>query len=118
MEEQKFIDLTNLGNGTAVERFEDGFKEVLENCMDVNTVQKRVRKVILEVTLLPNEERTEVAMSIKCETKLSPPSPVESIAFIGRKDGIAIAVEHNPEQERLFENNNELEQQRKDGTND
>jgi len=102
-EVEKVVELTNLGKGAVVERFNDALEEVFLNCMDINTIQKKMRKIKLEVSFLPNEERNAVGTQIKCETVLAGANPVETLLFIGKHHGKIVGIEHNPEQQQLFQ---------------
>lgn len=103
MDDKKVVELSNLGRGALIERFNDALAEVFENCTDINTIQKKLRKVKIEVSFKPNEERTTVQTEIKCNTVLAAVNPVETLLFIGKRNGKFVGVEHDPEQQQLFE---------------
>lgn len=94
------VSLANLARGGAIERFDDEFKRVLDNIMDLNTADGP-RSVTLKVTLSPNEERTSAGVSIHVDSSVRGPKAVPTMIFIGKDRGESVAYEHNPEQLKL-----------------
>lgn len=70
------ISLANLAGGAAIERFDVALQEVLNNIQNVNTESTEARKVVLEVTLKPDEYREQVNISLKVVAKNAPLSPM------------------------------------------
>lgn len=92
------ISLEDLGDGYAAARFHEELKRVLANIDDPNTDWKKVRKIKLEVTLRPFEDRSTASMDISVTSSLAPAKAKGSTAFIGRDRGQWVAYEHNPKQ--------------------
>jgi hypothetical protein len=105
MAEETEVSLESLGNGAAVELFSDALGKVLNNIVDINTDPKAVREVTLKVKIKPNEDREVGQVQISTATKLAPIKSVDTVVFIGRRGGQAIAVESNPKQPGLFNTN-------------
>ena len=97
-QDQEELTLTNLGNGGAVELFEEELGKLLENILDPNTDPKAKRKLSLEVTFAPNSDRNEVAIDVACKSKLAPMVSAAATVFVGRRHGRTIAVTHDPRQ--------------------
>lgn len=99
---ERELCLETLREGAAVERFNDELKTVLANCVDWNTNHKTKRSITLTVDFMPKEDRKEMEISIKCVSKLAPPKPVDSYAYISAlEDGPVTATEYNPRQPEL-----------------
>jgi hypothetical protein len=103
MSEVEVVTLSNVGDGAALELFQAAFGRVLENVADPNTDWKAKRKVTLEITVTPNEDRNASEIGIKCNTKLAGLKGVETYVHLGRHAGQLVAVENNPKQQRLFD---------------
>ena len=67
--------LETIGGGEAVNKFNYELNKVIANCKDLNTEAKKVRKVILEVSLLPDEARENIAVKIQASSKIAPDAP-------------------------------------------
>lgn len=80
------IDLEKFAGGALAEKFNMGLKEVLENIADPNTDPKKKRKLTLELSFEPDEERELSMVDIVVKTKLQPNMPVATKIIID-KDG-------------------------------
>lgn len=96
------ITLESLGSGGAVELFEREFTRVLDNIADVNCEAKAPRKVTLEVTIKPTEDRASGRIAVKVSSVLAGTKPLVSTVFMGKKDGQFVAVAMDPRQSNLF----------------
>lgn len=86
------LSVDSIYQGGLVERLHGEINRVLENIMDVNTPAKKPRKVKLELTIKPNEQRNmaEVVIATSCVT--CAPEPLETSITFG-KDFTTGAVE-------------------------
>lgn len=82
----KMFDLEKFAGGALAEKFNVGLKEVLENISDPNTDPKKKRKLTLELSFEPDEERELSMVDIVVKTKLQPNMPVATKIIID-KDG-------------------------------
>lgn len=88
------IDLNTLADGALKEKFEHELEKVLENIQDLNTDHKTKRKLIVELTFVPNEGRDLSAISILTKTKLADRDGTSTTIAIGTdKDGNIITQE-------------------------
>lgn len=88
------IDLNTLADGALKEKFEHELEKVLENIQDLNTDHKTKRKLIVELTFVPNEGRDLSAISILTKTKLADRDGTSTTIAIGTdKDGNLITQE-------------------------
>lgn len=96
------VRLSSLMDGAADVLFADAFAEVLKNVEDPNADPKAKRKIVLTITVKPNEKRSDAALEMDCKTKLAALKPISSVALLGHSDGEFAAVEVCA-QEDLFE---------------
>lgn len=83
---EKIFDLEKFAGGALAEKFNIGLQEVLENIADPNTDPKKKRKLTLELSFEPDEERELSMVDIVVKTKLQPNMPVATKIIID-KDG-------------------------------
>lgn len=90
------INLEKFAGGALAEKFNMGLKEVLENIADPNTEAKKKRKLTIELTFNPDEERELSLVDILVKTKLEPSKAVATKILIDKdgKGGV-IASEYN-----------------------
>ncbi len=90
------INLEKFAGGALAEKFNIGLKEVLENIADPNTEAKKKRKLTVELTFNPDEERELSLVDILVKTKLEPPKAVATKILIDKDgQGGIIASEYN-----------------------
>ena len=96
------ISLVDIGQGAAVEKFDHELQQALDNIQDPNTPARKARKVVLTVTITPDEEREMGKVRIEAKCVLPAPEPSDIKWFLGRKpDGKGEASEYNPRQHRM-----------------
>ena len=69
------VSLTNLGGGAAVELFDNELALVLDNIQDPNTEARKVRKITLEITIKPDNDRSFGEVMIQAKSAIAPSSP-------------------------------------------
>lgn len=90
------INLEKFAGGALAEKFNIALKEVLENIADPNTAAKAKRKLTVELTFTPDEERELSMVDIVVKTKLEPPKSVATKILIDKDgNGGIIASEYN-----------------------
>ncbi len=102
--DEQFVRLDSLGQGAAIEKFEDELNRVLENVLDPNTKPTTSRSVTLTVTLKPDEDRSFANTVIEVKSKLAPSRAVGTALYIGRHAGRAVATERDTRQMRFDDN--------------
>lgn len=83
---QQEINFATLAAGAVQEVFDHELKKVFENIMDVNTPSATKRKLVLEITLSPNDERDMAQVDFQVKKTLAPIKAVTSAIVMG-KDG-------------------------------
>ena len=98
----KFPSIETIANGAIKEAFDNELVKAGRNIADPNTNWKTARKIIVEVTLSPDETREIASVNIVCKSKLPEAKPVPTTLFIGERKGlIAITEKHHLNQELL-----------------
>lgn len=100
--EQK-VSLETIGGKAAGELFDAELNRVLQNIADPNTDSKSKRVITLTFTFKPGKERNTAKVETKCRATLAGINTVESDLFIGMSKGKLIAVENDPRQGQLFD---------------
>lgn len=96
----ELTNLMNIGQGAALEKWQDEFNKVLENIHDPNTKFDKTRKIILTVEFSPDKNRHYIATSIHADSKLAPYSEFNTTLATGIQNGTPVAAEIV--QEKLF----------------
>ena len=100
-EEREVLSLNNIRDGGAIEMFDRALSEVLRNINDINTTLK-ARKITLEVTFTPSEDRSLIAIDIACNPKLCGQESEKTTAdFQLDQRGHAVAYERQSRQKTL-----------------
>ena len=107
MEKQEYeeISLANIGGGASSELFKRELDSVLENIADVNTAAKGVRKITLEFTIKPTENRDMGEVSVSCHSKLARVKPAAATMYLVKKGHQTKAYHHNINQTEMNLNN-------------
>jgi len=89
------INLEKFAGGALAEKFNVGLKEVLENIADPNTEPTKKRKMTVELTFDPDQDRELSVVGITVKTKLVPNTPVATKIIIDRDgNGGIVASEY------------------------
>ena len=103
MTEKETVTLSNLCGGAVEEVFQREWAQVLANIGDVNTNPEAKRKLTLEFTVKPFEDRSGAQVTFACKSKTVPVEEVKGTIFLQRQGLAMVAVPHDPKQIRLFE---------------
>ena len=102
MEKQE-ISLSNICGGAVEEVFQREWASLLANVADVNTDPEAKRKLTLEFTIQPFEDRSGAKVTFHCKSKVVPVDSVSGTVFLQRRGLVMVAVPHDPQQSRLFD---------------
>lgn len=72
MAERPIKSLSDLMDGGLEERFNQELTKVWQNVYDPNTNPTAARKVVMEVKIVPNEQRDSVQFHVNVSSKLAP----------------------------------------------
>jgi hypothetical protein len=97
------VSLSNLCGGAIEEVFQREFAQVLANIADVNTDPEAKRKITLEFTILPFEDRSGAQVTFACKSKTVPVEAVKGTVFLERRGLVMVARPHDPKQQRMFD---------------
>lgn len=114
------VSLETIGRGALSELFAAELDRVLANIADPNTDPEQKRQITLTVTFKPGRDRDKADVEMKCGSKLAGIVTVSTQLFMGRQRGKLIAVENDPRQSNLFDEQKErqlaaVSQFKKDG---
>lgn len=94
---EQLADLATIGAGATAEKFQAELRTVLANIKDPNTDPKAKRKIVLEFTFYPDQERETVMVAITASSRLGATKPSGDVMFIGQHDGQTVGtVVHGP----------------------
>jgi len=96
--DEKFLSLQTLGQGAAVEIFNEELTKMLDNVLDPNTSATAARSVTLTFAVTPDEDRSFGSGKIDVSSKLAPHKSVGLPVYIGRHAGKAVATERDSRQ--------------------
>lgn len=97
------LSLQNLGDGAAIEMFNEELQSVLNNIVDPNTNPKQSREVILKVKITPDEDRQIGTVSVQCKPNLAPAREFLTTCIIGRLGKKGEAREIKAAQTTIFD---------------
>lgn len=80
------VTLKALAAGAAGERFDHVMEDIIKNIRDVNTDAKAPRKISLEITVRPNEDREHAEATLVVKTTLSPIKSYAMAMYVRRDD--------------------------------
>jgi hypothetical protein len=103
MEDKELVTLSNLCGGAVEEVFQREWAEVLKNVGDINTNPESKRKITLEFTIEPFEDRSGAQVRFACKSKVAPVNEVKGTIFLQRSGTSMVAVPHDPKQIRMFD---------------
>ena len=77
------LNVKTLASGGLVERIQEEISRAIGNICDPNTPAKKARKVKMEMTIKPNEQRNMAEVSVLVSSTLCPAEPIETGIYIG-----------------------------------
>lgn len=80
------FNLSDIAEGGVQEKFATEMKKVADNILDPNTEAKAKRKVTLEMTLVPNDNRDAIDVMVSVKSRLAPQVGVTTTMLLGRND--------------------------------
>lgn len=101
--EKEEVTLSNICGGSVEEVFQREWASLLANIGDINTDPEAKRKLTLEFTITPFEDRSGAKVTFACKSKIVPVEAVSGTVFLQRKGLGFVAVPHDPQQIRMFD---------------
>jgi hypothetical protein len=96
------VRLETIAAGSASELFDISLEKVLANIADPNTEAESKRTITVKVVFRPTKMRESAEVTVEVTEKLAPLKPQDALLFVGRSRGRHVAVEHDPRQTRMF----------------
>ncbi len=97
------VTLDTIGGGALSELFAAELSRILSNITDPNTDSKTKRVMTLTVKFKPNRDRDVADVELTCSSKLAGIMTVSTQLFVGKHKGQLVAVESDPRQSGLFD---------------
>jgi hypothetical protein len=98
----QIVDLVNFRGGVIPELFEQEWARVLEDCDNPNTPEKAKRKILIEITVEPVENREKLICSVQVKSKLAGIRPFGAGLQLTKHKGRLVAVQGALDQGNLF----------------
>lgn len=94
MDNEYGLQLQNIAGGALQELFANDLEKVLANIDDKNTSAKKVRKLIIELKLVPADESREIILAdIRTKTLLAPIEGVTTKIMLDKNGNKIVAAE-------------------------
>lgn len=104
MAKHQLITLNNVARGMAGELFARELKNVIKNIADTRTEAVAVRKIILEFTFIPDNNRHANAIAVTAKSKLAAFAGVTGLMFTSLDNsGEPLATVTDPKQLELMD---------------
>ena len=100
--------ITDLSSGVVNEQFKREWEKIMQNIADPSTDAKKKRKFTLEVEIIPNDDRSFAALSIKSKSSLAPVKSDDSAIFMELSNNGVIAMSPEKEEQQELPNVYEL----------
>lgn len=100
---QQGVSIDTIGNGALVELFGAELQRILSNITDPNTDTTTKRVMTIQIKFKPNRDRDVADVDITCSSKLAGIMTVSTQLFMGKIRGEYVAVESDPRQSKLFD---------------
>ncbi len=99
----KETNLQNICEGVANELFAREIKGVARNIDDVNTSALEKRKITLEFTFSPDEERRETRVTVTAKSSLAPIKSFSKTVWLGKNNGLPTMFGQDTRQIDMFD---------------
>ena len=97
------IDLLNLADGEILDKLSRELEKVAQNISDKNTDPKKERKITLQISFKPNENRDQINTLITAKTSLAPERGIDTLILMG-KDSEGQLHLNEVRQQSIFDN--------------
>lgn len=87
------LDLSAIGEGGLQEKVDKELEKVFDNILDPNTDSKTARKLIITLTMKPDDTRQTVSTSMEVKSTLAPQLGIATTVLVGQKEGKVYANE-------------------------
>jgi hypothetical protein len=101
MKDYQHVTLESLNSGAVMELFDNAWQKLINNVQDHNTKPDAVRKVKIEITVKPAQDRRNAVTRVSVIPTLAPVVPHEASIIIGAENGKVQAYTFDPKQQVL-----------------
>lgn len=97
------VNLLNLADGEIIDKLNRELEKIAQNIADKNTDPKKERKITLQISFKPNENRDSINTSVIAKTSLAPERGIETLILMG-KDSEGQLHLNEVRQQSIFDN--------------
>jgi hypothetical protein len=98
------VNLGSIARGALMELFEIEIAKLAANIADTKTKATKERRLTLELSLKPDQDRKTIDVTTRASLKLAPIADHASRVYLGKDtDGHPLLFDTDPRQELLFE---------------
>jgi hypothetical protein len=101
MNEFEEVTLATIGHGMAPKLFQRELRQVLRNIADTHTPAEEVRKIQIEISILPGQSRKVCAVRVKCKSILAGAEPIGGELFVQDDESGPVGLIQDPRQDEL-----------------
>ena len=105
--------LDDFNQGAIGELFEREWPKILENIADPSTEAKTRRKVTIEISVMPSDDRSSAKVLLNAKSSLAPVKADESVIFMELTGKGVVAMAREPEHQPVLDNIIDMRQERK-----
>ena len=91
--------ILEMARGAFIERADYEMKRALDNILDPNTKATAKRKIAINISLTPDDNRKNIAVSVETKSNLAPTTPTTTSLYVigGDSSGTPQVVEMTPQ---------------------
>lgn len=93
MESKINFKLSEIAHGAVQVKLDRAMTSVAQNILDPNTTVKAKRKVIITITIAPDETRSTAQIEVGTKTTLAPEESVATTALLGQQNSEVVLNE-------------------------
>lgn len=93
MESKINFKLSEIAHGAVQVKLDRAMTSVAQNILDPNTTAKAKRKVIITITIAPDETRSTAQIEVGTKTTLAPEESVATTALLGQQNSEVVLNE-------------------------
>lgn len=93
MESKINFKLSEIAHGAVQVKLDRAMTAVAQNILDPNTTAKAKRKVIITITIAPDETRSTAQIEVGTKTTLAPEESVATTALLGQQNSEVVLNE-------------------------
>lgn len=98
------VNIEDLNNGAANEQFGREWRKLIGNVGDPTTESNKVRKITIEISILPTTDRSSAKVLIATKSNLAPVKSDENMVMFELTNEGIVAMTREPEKQLELDN--------------